>query len=128
MLSRISSVFSFALLATTLTGCASGGAGGTGEAGAADPTVAFEIDNNLSGITGVTAYLVRDNGIRRTLGPVESGRKAAFSQAVRPGTYTLLVRSVGSELQSERIRIDAGTAMIAWDLRANVVRVATRSP
>jgi hypothetical protein len=107
-----------------LAACASTG---SSSAGAGSASVTFAIDNNLSGLAGATVYLVRDSGTRRTVGMVQSGRRMEFTESVRPGTYHLVAGGVaGGDLESERFRLEPGSLVVSWDLRANVVRVGVR--
>jgi hypothetical protein len=117
--------WTFATLIVALiasAGCASSSAVSTGET----MQVQLEVDNNLRGITGVSLYLLSDTGARRSLGPVESNRKALYNRTLRAGDYQLIATRVGQEdLVSERFRIDT-SVVVMWSLAQNQLTFVER--
>lgn len=103
-------------------GCATTGSGG-GDAN----TVYLQVQNNLTGLTGVTVYLVGDGGTRRTLGPVESNRTAEYTRDLRTGNYTLVAsRAGGADIVSEQFRVDQPGTVVHWSMLANQISFSRR--
>lgn len=115
-----------ALAAIALAACS---AASTGTQGGQDTfLVPIEVDNNLSGLTGATIYIVRSTGTnRRLLGPVESGRKNTFNYDASIGSYRLIARQgVGMDsIVSEQFRLDPGV-YVQWSLGVNRLLLGTR--
>jgi hypothetical protein len=117
------SLLGLALVAALSAGCATGGAVASGET----LSVQIQINNNLQGIQGVSAYLVTETGQRRSLGPVESNRQVTFDRSVRANTYYLVATRVGqSDLVSERFRLDASNMTVVWALGQNQITLQQR--
>lgn len=109
----------FAVLLVALTGtaaCATSSAVSSGES----LNVQLRVDNNLPNIVGLTVYLMSDNGTRRSLGPVESNREAAYDRTLRAGTYQLIATRVGQpDIESERFRLDTDNLVVIWAVAQN---------
>jgi hypothetical protein len=74
----------------------------------------------------VSLYLLSDTGARRSLGPVESNRKAVYNRTLRAGDYQLIATRVGQEdLVSERFRVDT-PVVVSWSLAQNQLTFAER--
>jgi hypothetical protein len=96
--------------------CTTSGAVATGQ----DLAVTLQVENNLPGLVGITAYVVTDTGNRRSLGPVNSNQRQTFERTLRAGTYFLVASRVGgAEIQSERFRLDTSPVSVAWNVNAN---------
>jgi hypothetical protein len=105
------------------TGCATSSAVATGEA----MNVQIQVDNNLRGITGVSVYLVSDNGGRRSLGPVESNDRNTYDRTLRAGDYQLQATRVGADdILSERFRVDTDGLVVIWALSQNQLTFGQR--
>lgn len=112
-----------ALMVFSLVGCATS----QNVASGAALNTQIQIDNNLSGIQGVTAWLVTDSGNRRQLGPIDSNRRATYDRSLRAGTYYLLATRVnGEDIASERFRLDTDGIVVVWDMRANQITFQQR--
>jgi hypothetical protein len=84
--------------------------------------VTIVIDNNLSNIAGVSAYLVTETSARRSLGPVESNQRGSFDRSLPTGTYYLIATRISNpDLISERFRIDTDSMVIMWSMAANQI-------
>jgi hypothetical protein len=117
------SMLALALVATMSAGCATGGAVASGESLA----VQFQINNNLQGIQGISAYVVTETGQRRSLGPVESNREATFERSLRANTYYLVATRVSQpDIVSERFRLDASNVTVVWALGQNQITLQQR--
>jgi len=95
----------------------------TGTGVAADRhDVTIIIDNNLSRIAGISAYLVTETSARRSLGPVESNEKGTFDRSLPTGTYYLIATRVSNpDLISERFRIDTDSVVVVWNMASNQI-------
>jgi hypothetical protein len=104
------------LVALCAGGCTTSGNVATGQ----DLAVTLDVQNNLPGLVGITAFIVTETGSRRSLGPVNSNQRQAFERTLRAGTYYLVASRVGaSEIQSERFRLDTSPIAVSWNVMAN---------
>lgn len=111
------------LALTVFAGCATTSSVATGEV----MNVQLQVDNNLSGITGVSVYLLSDTGGRRSLGPLESNKRESYDRELRAGDYQLLATRVGGEdILSERFRVDSDGLVILWALAQNQLSFGQR--
>src|SRR5690606_32854362 len=105
------------------TGCATSSAVASGES----MNVQIQVDNNLRGITGVSVYLLSDNGSRRSLGPVESNDRNSYDRTIRAGDYQLLATRIGGDdILSERFRVDTDGLVVIWALSQNQLTFGQR--
>ena len=109
------------LIAFIVAGCATSSSVATGETF----DVRLRIDNDLRDISGVTAYVRSEAGVRRSLGPIESNADATFERTLRPGIYQLIAaRSGAPDIISEPFRIDAAGMVVSWSLARNQLTFA----
>lgn len=109
------------LLLCAVPGCATGGAAGDAI------SVQLQVNNDLSGITGVVVHLVTEAGIRRTLGPVESNRVGEFQRNLRLGDYAFIATRVGGpDIVSERFRVDDPNVVVTWNIQSNQLTFTRR--
>ena len=122
-LRRIPALAVILIMLMAVAGCATSSAVATGET----LDVQLRVDNNLRDITGVSVYLLTDTGARRSLGPIESNRQGSYNRAVRAGTYQLMATHVGgSDILSERFRIDTDNLIVIWAIAQNQITFGER--
>jgi hypothetical protein len=122
-LRRIPALAVMLIVLMAAAGCATSSAVATGET----LDVQLQVDNNLRDITGVSVYLLTDTGARRSLGPIESNRQGSYNRALRAGTYQLMATRVGgSDILSERFRIDTDNLIVIWAIAQNQITFGER--
>ena len=104
------------MTAVAVGGCRTSSAVATGQ----NLDVTIEIDNNLPGLTGITAFIITETGARRSLGPVNSNQRLSFERSLRAGNYTLVASRVGgADIVSERFRLDSSPVSVFWNVNVN---------
>ena len=122
MRNRIGAGLLLLTVSLVVAACASSGGGS-----AATYNVQIRVDNNLQGITGISAYLFTETGSRRSLGPVESNRTGTFDRSLRQGDYYLSGTRVGNpDIVSERFRVDTDSLVVMWNVALNQVTFGRR--
>lgn len=122
-LRKLSTVAVLFIALIAYAGCATSSAVSSGET----LNVQLQVDNNLRNIQGVSIYLVSNTGARRSLGPVESNRKASYDRAIRAGDYHLLATRLGEpDIVSEMFRVDTDNLIVIWSLAQNQLTFGQR--
>ena len=108
--------FAALMLALLGSGCVTSGAVASGQ----ELAVTLEIENNLPGLVGISTFIVTETGARRSLGPINSNQRQAFERTLRAGNYYLVATRVGgTDILSERFRLDTTPIGVTWNVMAN---------